>query len=485
MALSSTQVADPTLSESAVAGSSVTASTLFYYSAPVVVLQFIYMMVLVMYMNFATDTLGIAPAVIGTIFFASKIWDGFSDPLVGYWSDRTRLRFGRRRSWMLASALPFLLTTWMLWSPPASLGPTALNLWVTVSVLAFFTAYTLYYIPQLAYGAEISLEAPTRNRIFAYRQIANAIGMLCAFSFAAPLLVDSETARASATRLASWGGGAACFAIIACTLALPRERVEYIGRGAKNPLRAIRDVSANPHARLLLFVYFIEIFGIGGTSVMTIYVLKYVTKSADEIGLVFLAYTIPTLLSIPFWLWLGNRFDRKRVWLMAMGLQAIGYGSMVLQAEGRIALLICTCAVTGVGTACGQIYGHSIKADVIDYDEYMTGERKEGAYFAVWSLAAKLGTGLMIALGGWALQLSGFVPDVEQTTVTRWTILGLMGGAPFVCILIGMTAFTRFSLTNAEHVRIRRILDERARGSAGASTPSNPDLRSAPQTSAV
>jgi GPH family glycoside/pentoside/hexuronide:cation symporter len=381
--------------------------------------------------------------------------------MVGYWSDRTTLSFGRRRSWMLASAIPFGLMAVMLWSPPEDLDAFQLHAWVIVSVFGFFTAHTLFYVPHLALGAEMSDDPALRFKVFGARQIAYTLGMLLAFSFAAPMLVDSETARGSARLLSGWGAAAAVTSIVVCTLALPAERKENIGRGAHAALPALRDVLANPHARLLLFVYFVEIFGIGGTSAMTIYVLKYITKAADQLGLVFLMYTVPGLLSIPFWVALGKRFERRDIWLAAMGIQAIGYGSMALQDEGRIALMIGTSVLTGVGTACGSVYGHAIKADVIDYDEYMTGERKEGTYFAAWSLAGKFGTGLMIAISGWALQAAGFQPDAEQTSTARWTILFLMGGAPFLCILIGMAAFTRFRLTNAAHARIRRELDQR------------------------
>ena len=443
-------------------------TTQIQYAAPVLASQFVYMMVLVMYMNFATDVLAIAPAFVGTVFFLSKIWDAVSDPLVGYWSDRTTLRFGRRRSWMLASALPFSAMTIILWSPPEWLSPQQVSLWVGLSVFGFYTAYTLFYVPHLAYGAELSEKPAVRFRIFGTRQIAFTLGMLGAFAFAAPMLVEPETARASARWLAFWGALAAGSTIVFATFALPRERSDHIGRGAAHPVAAFRDVLANPHARLLLFVYFIEIFGIGGTSAMTIYVLKYITKAADQLGLVFLAYTIPGLLSIPLWVALGKRFERRRIWLIAMGIQAVGYGSMALQDEGRIALMIGTSVLTGVGTACGNVYGHAIKADVIDYDEYKTGERKEGTYFAAWSLAGKFGTGLMIAISGWALQLAGFVPDVEQTPLARFTILFLMGGAPFLCILAGMFAFSRFSLSEGEHARIRLALDERSRGEAHA-----------------
>jgi len=439
----------------------VSASTLANYALPVVSLQFVYMMVLVMYMNFATDVLALAPAAVGTIFFLSKVWDAFSDPLVGYLSDRTHSRFGRRRSWMLASALPVAVMTVMLWSPPRELEGTALYAWVAFSVFGFYTAYTVFYVPQLAYGAEVTSEPGERNRIFGVRQVGYTVGMLGAFTLAAPLIADTETGRESAATLARWLAVTGFVLTLACTLRLPAERPEYAGRGATNPLRALRDVMRNRHARLLLFVYFIEVLGIGGTSAMTVYVLKYVTKAVDQLGLVFLVYTVSSLVTIPFWLWLGKRYERKYIWIVAMAVQAIGYGSMAFQDEGRIALMIFSSLLTGMATSCGQTFGHAIKADVVDYDEHMTGERKEGAYFAVWSLASKLGSGLMVAISGVALQASGFTPNVEQTSLTKWTILLLMGGAPFLTITIGMLAFTRFELTGSEHAKIRTALDAR------------------------
>lgn len=432
------------------------------YASPVIGVSFLYMMVTVMYMNFSTDVLGIAPGVVGTLFFLSKIWDAISDPMVGHWSDTTRSRFGRRRSWMLASTVPLAASTVLLWAPPAWLGGTPLVAWVAFSLFAFFTAFTLYSVPQMALGAEMSESPRERARIFGIRQIAYTLGMLLAFVFAAPLLADPETARRSALWMAGIGAALTAFAVLVGTLRLPAERPDYAGRGASSPLRAVRDVLANPHARLLLFVYFIEVFGIGGTSAMTAYMLKYVTMASDFIGIVFLVYTVPAVLFIPFWVWLGGRVERYKVWIFAMGIQAAGYGLMMFQDEGRIALMVVSALLTGFAMGCGATLGQSIKADVIDWDEYETGERKEGAYFATWNLAGKLGTGLMIAFSGWALQLSGFVENADQGDATILTIKLLMGGAPGVCITVGLLAFTRFRLTSAEHERIRGALAERA-----------------------
>jgi Na+/melibiose symporter-like transporter len=333
--------------------------------------------------------------------------------------------------------------------------------WVVVSVLGFYTAFTLFSIPQMALGVELSPSPHERARVFAGRQITLTLGMLGTFILATPMIIDNPAARENATTLSIVGAITFGVAILACTFFLPAERSDYVGRGAKNPFTAMRDVVRNPHARLLLFVYFIEVFGIGATSAMTPYLLKYVLKAADYVGIVFIFYTVPAVLSIPFWVSMGKRYERHKLWRIAMGLQAIGYGTILFQREGLIWLMIVSSVINGFATACGQTLGYAIKGDVIDYDEYKTGERKEGSYLAAWSLAAKFGTGLMIAISGWALQWSGFAPNEVQSATVNWTIKGMTGGAPFVCILIGMVVFSRFSLDSHESARIRKVLDER------------------------
>lgn len=443
-------------------------ATLANFSAPLIPVYALYMMVTVVYMQFATDVLFISPGIIGTIFFASKIWDALSDPIVGYLSDKTTSRFGRRKPWMVGSIVPIVTMVLMLWIPPTTLSGNMLVAWVAVSVIGFYTAFTLFSVPQMAYGLELSSSPHERTRVSGGRQISLTLGMLACFIIATPLITGHAAARDNAAWIAS--GGAALLALV-CALTtwwLPSERSEYVGRGAANPIAAVRDVIQNPHARLLLFVYFIEIFGIGATSAMTPFLLIYVTKASSYVGIVFLFYTAPALLSIPFWIWMGNRYERHVLWRYAMGLQALGYGTIIFQDEGRLWLMITSSLINGFATACGQTLGYSIKGDVIDYDELQTGERKEGSYLAAWNLASKLGTGLMIAISGWALQWSGFVPNEVQTATVNWTIKGMTGGAPFVCILIGMFAFSRFSLDRREAARIRATIDARDRDQTSA-----------------
>ena len=80
--------------------------TLLFYALPTIGMTIMHWLIMVFLLKFSTDTLGLAPAVVGGLFAAGRLWDALSDPLAGWFSDRTRTRLGRRRPWMLAAALP-------------------------------------------------------------------------------------------------------------------------------------------------------------------------------------------------------------------------------------------------------------------------------------------------------------------------------------------------------------------------------------------
>ena len=98
-------------------------------------------------LKFATDVLYLAPAVVGAIFLVGRVWDAVADPIVGFLTDRTRTRMGRRRPWFLASALPLGITMVALWAPPPDLEGISLVTWFTLAVLLFFTAFTALRVP--------------------------------------------------------------------------------------------------------------------------------------------------------------------------------------------------------------------------------------------------------------------------------------------------------------------------------------------------
>jgi Na+/melibiose symporter-like transporter len=111
----------------------------------------------------------------------------------------------------------------------------------------------------------------------------------------------------------------------------------------------------------------------------------------------------------------------------------------------------------GIGAVCAP----AIQADVIDYDEYLTHERNEGAYLSIWNLIRKSAASVTAFVTGFILQASGFEPNVEQTEAAKLGISATLSLLPAACYLIGAVLFARFSFNEPEHAQIREVIDAR------------------------
>jgi len=408
--------------------------------------------------KYSVDVLLIAPAAIGAIVGSGRIWDAITDPLAGYWSDRTRSRWGRRRPWLIASALPLAAFGVMVWSPPLTLTGNGLLLWMGVAIYGFNAAITIFLVPHQALGAELSEHHHLRTRIFARRQQAGVVGMMLALVGGISLLSTSENPRQVAFWLSLAAGFACLITIVPCALRL-EERGDYRNRGGRSGSGTLRDVLRNPHARRLYAMIFVEHMGAGTSMVLSPFLMAYVLGMPEMTGLIFVPYTICQLLAIPLWTRFSERVGKKVTWLWGMGVGVVGYVLVFLVGEGDLWLMFLAVSVTGASSAGGTVMGSSILADVVDYDEAHTGERKEGAYYSIYNFLHKGSAGVMAMLAGASLQWVGFVPNGEQTPETLFVISAMMSFVPIVCILVGAAIFTRFRLDEREHAAIRRELD--------------------------
>lgn len=419
--------------------------------------------------KFATDILLISPVVMGVIFSLSRIWDAVSDPLVGYLSDRTTSRFGRRRSWIIGSCVPIAIGFYMVFAPPLSLSGDDLAVWMGIAIIAFYSAMTIFFVPHLSLGAELSTDYHERSRLFGARHASYILGsILCLVSL--QLLINRELEGGDVRALA---GELAIVAIVMMTLlviysaVVLRERTEFQGRMTGSPIQAFRDVWQNRHARLLIVVTFIENVGSSAIAALTLYVTHYVVGKPAWAPIIILAYMLPSSASVPLWLPLSRRFGKVRVWMGGMLLTGTSFGGMFLlpfleSETARLVWIISMAFFAGLANGCGGTIGPSVQGDVIDYDEDMTGERKEGAYFAAWNFVYKGALGLMLLMTGFALQWSGFQPNMEQTMQVKLTMVTLYGLFPLVCYLIGAYLFSKFELDEAAYAKIRASLDAKA-----------------------
>ncbi len=454
------------------------------YGLPALGLSLPNMLLGLYFFKFATDVLYVAPGVLGLVFGISRFWDAVSDPVAGYYSDRTQLPMGRRRPWMLVGAFGLAISIVLLWAPPAHLEGVGVTLWVAAGLMLMTTASTVFGVPYGALGVELTTDHHDRTRLFAYRGMIGGGGTVMAV-VAFYLLMEAENPAESwlglGSREVALGiaiiGAVFALASILTLVALIRERPDYKTRGPEKIFRAFYDVFSNRHAQQLLFVFTVQTFGTASMGLLTAYLFQYILKTPNEMIVVLIGgFVVPMAISIPFWVRISRRFGKARcytatLWTLGVLYCLLYFGLRDWGFEDNpqlIVLSVLPAGLLGVVSACGFVVAPSIKADIVDFDEYQTNERKEGAYLAAWSFVQKSAAALAAVLLGGVLQFVGYTPGEEQSSQTQFAIMALISFVPGSAYLVAAVVFRRFELDEAEHTRIRAVLDARALAAAEA-----------------
>ena len=445
--------------------------TTIAYGMPGLGAGYMYLLMSLYVMKFSTDVLLIAPAVMGVIFSISRIWDAISDPIAGYLSDRTTFKFGRRRTWMLLSFIPIYFGFLAVFSPPESMQGQSLDLWMMIAILSFYSAITLFNVPHMALGAELSEDYHERTRLFGVRHIGFTLGSILSLVSMSLLISEENSPTGDVRELA---GNLAFLAVAAMSLMIffsvsrLKENPEFQNRVNKNPFKAFRDVWVNPHAKILIIVLFIENLGGAVIGVLTLYVTQYIVEAPAWAPLIIFAYMLPSALSVPLWIPLSKRFGKIRLWVFSLALTGISFGGIFIipfldSVTERLIVMFIGATLGGMAAGCGGAIGPSVKGDVIDYDEYLTGERKEGSYFAALNFVFKSATGIMLLVTGFVLQFSGFIPNQPQTMEVKIALISLYGLVPLVFYSLGAYLLhKKFTFGEKEHAAIKQQIKERA-----------------------
>ena len=453
-------------SSSSASSPSLPFGTLFAYGVPRIGFGAVIVTVAMYLAKFGTDVLLIPPVAMAAIHSIGRLWDGVSDPIVGHLSDRTRSRFGRRRPWLMASALPIFFGVVVLWSPPQNLGSFSLIIWMGGAFLFYETVQTIFMIPHAALGMELTPDYHERTRLFAWTYLFTMIGTLAGLAIFHRINTSSDP-RTTAKSMALFAGAIWALTVAYAALRVPEER-KHMDRPAPNARKAFVDVMRNPHARVLLLVYGIETLGAGAIITLTPFVVDYILGEKAMATWLGLSFLVSQAAFTPVLIALAKRLDKKKLWLSSMVVAAVGYVIQLLYSPAMPKwLLLGTPAIIGITRAIAEVCAPAIKADIIDFDEMHSGERKEGAYLAAWNMVRKAAMGLSPFLALTALQVTGYVPNAQQNEATILVLRFFYGGLPALSFIFGIALLARYSLSRDQHAEIRRELDRRATATGG------------------
>jgi Na+/melibiose symporter-like transporter len=391
-----------------------------------------------------------------------KIWDAVTDPAMGCISDRTRCVLGRRRPYFLIAAVPLGISFFMLWHP---ISPTHRFANFVIAHMALYTMLTLFLVPYGSLSAGLSPDYDERTRIQGYRESAHIIGLLIGALF--PLLVNRfDSARTGYAVLAAIFGTAMTIGVFITFFGV-RESPSFQRHPRTGGWRGIKLVASNRYfLRLLTTFILASSAGIMPGNLVP-FALRYWLKAGEQnFTFVLLAYLGTAICAMPFWVRLASRIGKERAYFTAFLWSSVALAAVFFLRPGSFIPLAIVFSFAGAAYGAHWMLPVSILADIIDYDELRSGERREGAYFGIWTFVLKLTVAGGAAIVGVVLRKIGFVPDQQQSAHTIFWMRVLMAWIPSALYVVAALSLLRFPFTRDTYRKVQDMLRERAADAA-------------------
>ena len=412
-------------------------------------------------MFFYADTLHVGPAAVGLMMLLGKAWDAFTDPAMGYLSDTTRSRWGRRRPYVLLGAMPMGVCFYFLFAPPAWLSQSQLLWYLLIVGLGLYTCFTVFTIPYLAWGAELARNYHERTTVVQVRSLCGLVGGIVGASVPLLLVSGAVDARSGFARMGLLLGLLVAAAALVPGLTVrddSRDRVPEASFG--HFLQGLRHTFANRDFRVIFVTFcLMTVSGAMGTAIQIV-VVKYRLDLEAQFPLIALTFGLAFALSFPVWLGLSQRIGKTRAMRFGLILGCVAPFGWVLVQPGQLGAMLVFMVVAGAATGSVTLAG-SQAIDVVDVDELLTGEQRAGAYFGIWAFGLKLAVAVGQFFAGILLDVVGYVPEAPQTADTLWWLVMLVGPLQSVVTFAGLLVFSRIRFEEADVARVQAALAAR------------------------
>ncbi|UCD58873.1 MAG: MFS transporter [Candidatus Hydrogenedentota bacterium] len=424
-----------------------------------------FLMVSVYLSKFYTDTLLLAPAFVAWTFLIGRFWDGFTDPIMGYASDATKSRMGRRRPYFLLSAIPVGIAYFYLWSPPDTLKDWGLFLYLTATYLLTYTLWTVFSIPHNSLGAELTMDYHERTVLTGVREGLGVIGALVG-TMAPPIFAArlGDVGRGY-SYLAGMIGLVTAVSILICFFSV-KENPEFQKQHPIAIREGLKALYRNRPFRILVIAFVIALIGNAFVPILTLYMADYVVQMPRIAPVIILSYVLAAAVSIVFWTRLSRRIGKKEAWSRALILASVVFALSTYYHQGTWLVWIILAILAGFAYGSTVALPPSMMADVIDLDQLQTGRRREGAYFGIWSFIDKAAVGIAVFIGMYSLDLMGYAPNQPQPLHVFWTLKVLYSILPAICFAACFYLLRHYPITQQEHERIRAEIDAKKAASA-------------------
>lgn len=397
----------------------------------------------------------ISSVVFGMAFMLGRFVDGIADPLVAYWSDNTRSRWGRRRPFLLFATPPLIITFVLLFNPIFPAGSLTITIYTIILMSLFYIFFTLVMGPYLSLYPELVPDSGERVQVSTYM----AVCMMLATAFQGmivPKFVDVKSSLYMGYFNAALMSGVVSFVFVYVTALTVREKHTTASSKKEESysmLQAFSWTLKNPAFSVYIVSSVFQYLGFACiTSSIPFFVTRLMGQTEGFVTVVYLTLFPGIVISFVIINALTKRFEKA--FLYKIGLLLLALLMPLLYVVGRFDLpvspMIAGMILMGLLSfpiAINQILPMAILADIADYDEKLSGHRREGMYFGMQGLLQKIATGLSMGMQGILFQMYGKElssaacggPDCYLGVSLLGPIAGALG-------LIGFFVFLKYPL---------------------------------------
>lgn len=423
--------------------------------------------------------LGVSAIWIGYAQAFPRLWDAIIDPFIGNMSDNCRSRWGRRIPFLVVGGVLIGIAFWALWTVPRDWNKEWMFGYFVATSLFFYTVVPIYAIPHGALGLEMTEDYHEKTSVFAYASFIGNVGALTlpwVYYLANRPIFGGDTVNG--VKWVCLGMSVMLtVAAIACALICKEGKLKQTAAQERVPiLESFKTTYRNGTFVRLVGAFVLLIVGfqlvMGFNNFITIFYLYGGNTAAAS-----------TLLAHNGTLWavIGIAGIFPMTWLSRRcGKRATVLTAFALMIGGNLAKVVCYNPalpyLTVIPTVClslGMVFAFSLVnsmiADVCDEEEFATGFRREGIYFAVYNWWWKVAVSIATVVSGYLLRLTGFVEGAatQSDQTLLWLRAWEIGLPPLLCF-IGAALLFNYPLTEARALEIKRELDARKRACSAA-----------------
>ena len=439
------------------------------YAAGEVANNLTFQMVSAFVLIYYTDVAGISAAAAGTLLLLVRVWGGFTDLLAGRSVDATSTRWGKFRPYLLFGPLPLLALLVAVFSIPAGLSDSGKLAWAFVSYALFSLAYSFVNIPYGSLGAAMTQEPAMRAKLSSARAVSASLTILAIAAVISPQIAGSGDLQRSLTITT------AIFAAIGLALylwcfATSREAVRR-DADTVSVQETLRMIAHNRPLVLLCASSLLFLTGMFSLSTVAVFYARDVLGNADLYIVMTTVQTLAMVAAAAFTPKVVETMGKKHAYILSGAVAAGSAVAFALAPSSVPAIGIACYGILGLGLGAINALIFALQADTVEYGEWRSGVRAEGASYSVLSFTRKAGQGIGGAAAAYTIGLGGYVSGASAQSDAALTSIRVAAGiVPAAAVGAAVAVMLAYPLTEKAFRTLVAELAER-RAAANVSAP--------------